>query len=84
MVSSVKLCQFLLFLTQCLAGKYGSYNKQTKQWDGLVQHLLDRVSVLPFKPSTHDFANERGGKFMLFIALFIMNNLEFISETTRA
>lgn len=27
-----------------LQGKYGSYNKQTKQWDGLVRHLLDRVS----------------------------------------
>lgn len=26
------------------AGKYGSYNKITKQWDGLVKHLLDRVS----------------------------------------
>lgn len=25
-------------------GKYGSYNKKTKQWDGLVKHLLDRVS----------------------------------------
>jgi len=25
-------------------GKYGSYNKVTKQWDGLVRHLLDRVS----------------------------------------
>lgn len=25
-------------------GKYGSYNKITKNWDGLVRHLLDRVS----------------------------------------
>jgi glutamate receptor, ionotropic, invertebrate len=24
---------------------YGSYNKDTKQWDGLVKHLLDRVSL---------------------------------------
>lgn len=23
--------------------KYGSYNKKTKKWDGLVKHLLDRV-----------------------------------------
>lgn len=22
---------------------YGSYNKKTKKWDGLVKHLLDRV-----------------------------------------
>ena len=26
-------------------GKYGSLNKETKKWDGLVKHLLDRVSV---------------------------------------
>uniref|UniRef100_A0A182U976 Glutamate receptor 1 n=1 Tax=Anopheles melas TaxID=34690 RepID=A0A182U976_9DIPT len=26
-------------------GKYGSYNKVTKKWDGLVKHLLDRVSI---------------------------------------
>jgi ionotropic glutamate receptor len=25
-------------------GKYGSYNKITKKWDGLVKYLLDRVS----------------------------------------
>lgn len=25
--------------------KYGSYNKETKTWDGLVKHLLDRVSA---------------------------------------
>lgn len=25
-------------------GKYGSLNKETKKWDGLVKHLLDRVS----------------------------------------
>ncbi|KAL7026717.1 hypothetical protein ACKWTF_005135 [Chironomus riparius] len=27
-------------------GKYGSYNKVTKQWDGLVRHLLDRKADL--------------------------------------
>ncbi|CRL04875.1 CLUMA_CG017927, isoform A [Clunio marinus] len=27
-------------------GKYGSYNKVTKQWDGLVKHLLDRKADL--------------------------------------
>ncbi|KAG5684283.1 hypothetical protein PVAND_013519 [Polypedilum vanderplanki] len=27
-------------------GKYGSYNKDTKQWDGLVRHLLDRKADL--------------------------------------
>lgn len=26
--------------------KYGSYNKKTKTWDGLVKHLLDRVSII--------------------------------------
>lgn len=25
--------------------KYGSYNKETKRWDGLVKELLDHVSV---------------------------------------
>lgn len=25
--------------------KYGGYNKVTKKWDGLVKHLLDRVST---------------------------------------
>lgn len=25
---------------------YGSYNKETKKWDGLVKHLLERVRVL--------------------------------------
>lgn len=25
-------------------GNYGSYNKDTKKWNGLVKHLLDRVS----------------------------------------
>lgn len=24
-------------------GRYGSYNKKTKQWDGLVKQLLERV-----------------------------------------
>ncbi|XP_053678386.1 glutamate receptor ionotropic, kainate 2-like [Anopheles nili] len=27
-------------------GKYGSYNKITKKWDGLVKHLLDRKADL--------------------------------------
>ncbi|XP_001655464.2 glutamate receptor ionotropic, kainate 2 [Aedes aegypti] len=27
-------------------GKYGSYNKQTKKWDGLVKYLLDRKADL--------------------------------------
>ncbi|XP_058825661.1 glutamate receptor ionotropic, kainate 2-like [Topomyia yanbarensis] len=27
-------------------GKYGSYNKATKKWDGLVKHLLDRKADL--------------------------------------
>ncbi|XP_058063457.1 glutamate receptor ionotropic, kainate 2-like [Anopheles bellator] len=27
-------------------GKYGSYNKLTKKWDGLVKHLLDRKADL--------------------------------------
>lgn len=26
--------------------KYGSYNKVTKKWDGLVKQLLDRVSKM--------------------------------------
>lgn len=34
-------------------GKYGSYNKATKQWDGLVKQLLDGVrnfsSILEFQ-----------------------------------
>lgn len=25
-------------------GRYGSYNKDTKQWDGLVRQILDGVS----------------------------------------
>lgn len=29
-------------------GKYGSLNKETKKWDGLVKHLLDRVSLVLF------------------------------------
>lgn len=31
-------------------GKYGSYNKVTKKWDGLVKHLLDRVSARHWSP----------------------------------
>lgn len=27
-------------------GKYGSYNKVTKKWDGLVKQLLDRVGLV--------------------------------------
>lgn len=27
---------------------YGSYNKDTKKWDGLVGHLLERVIILVF------------------------------------
>lgn len=27
---------------------YGSYNKETKQWNGLVRHLLDRVREKTF------------------------------------
>lgn len=30
--------------------KYGSYNKETKKWDGLVKHLLDRVSRVHSHP----------------------------------
>lgn len=26
---------------------YGSYNKETKKWNGLVKHLLDRVRQTP-------------------------------------
>lgn len=26
--------------------KHGSFNKKTKKWDGLVKHLLDRVSEI--------------------------------------
>ena len=26
-------------------GKYGSYNRVTKKWDGLVKQLLDRVNT---------------------------------------
>uniref|UniRef100_A0A1B0DDT2 Ionotropic glutamate receptor L-glutamate and glycine-binding domain-containing protein n=1 Tax=Phlebotomus papatasi TaxID=29031 RepID=A0A1B0DDT2_PHLPP len=26
-------------------GRYGSYNKVTKKWDGLVKQLLERVSI---------------------------------------
>jgi len=26
-------------------GQYGSFNKATKKWDGLVKQLLDRVSA---------------------------------------
>lgn len=26
-------------------GKYGSYDKESKQWNGLVKHLLDRVCI---------------------------------------
>ena len=25
-------------------GRYGSYNKETKKWDGLIKELLERVS----------------------------------------
>lgn len=32
--------------------KYGSYNKETKTWDGLVKHLLDRVSMVDLRVST--------------------------------
>lgn len=35
-----------IYLAVFLTGKYGSYNKMTKQWDGLVRHLLDRVSFI--------------------------------------
>lgn len=30
-------------------GKYGSYNKVTKKWDGLIKQLLDRVSLSFYK-----------------------------------
>lgn len=26
-------------------GKHGNYNPETKEWNGLIRHLLDRVSV---------------------------------------
>lgn len=28
---------------------YGSFNKQTKKWNGLVKHLLDRVNNIKEK-----------------------------------
>lgn len=30
--------------------KYGSFNKVTKKWDGLVKQLLDRVSKMLLYP----------------------------------
>lgn len=29
--------------------KYGSFNKVTKKWDGLVKQLLDRVNMLSYE-----------------------------------
>lgn len=31
---------------------YGSYNKETKKWDGLVKELLDHVSSSPYSHYT--------------------------------
>lgn len=39
-----KLLNFTFRFELVPDGKYGSYNKVTKKWDGLVKHLLDRVS----------------------------------------
>lgn len=32
---------------EVIKGKQGSYNQKTKQWDGLVKHILDRVGGFP-------------------------------------
>lgn len=38
-------------------GKYGSYNAETKKWDGLVKSLLDRVSsIIPNRRGTRDIS----------------------------
>lgn len=39
-----KLLNFKYIFELAPDGKYGSYNKVTKTWDGLVKQLLDGVS----------------------------------------
>lgn len=43
-------------------GKYGSYNKVTKKWDGLIKQLLDRVSLSFYKKKKKFQLNSRKPK----------------------
>lgn len=47
-----KILNFTYVFELAPDGRYGSYNKETKKWDGLVRELLDRVrnlKILCFK-----------------------------------
>lgn len=41
-----KILNFTYVFELAPDGKYGSYDKVTKKWDGLVRELLDRVGIL--------------------------------------
>ena len=40
---SSKNAQFLI-----IDNKYGAYDKKTSKWDGIVGHIVDRVSFFTF------------------------------------
>lgn len=40
-----KICKFKYEFRLVPKNAYGSYNAETKKWDGLVKELLDHVSV---------------------------------------
>ena len=39
-----KILQFDYKIVLVPDGRYGSYNKETKEWDGMIRELLDQVS----------------------------------------
>lgn len=44
-------------------GRYGSYNKQTKEWDGMMKELLDQKADLAIADLTITYDREQAVDF---------------------
>lgn len=46
-------------------GRYGSYNKQTKEWDGMIKELLDQKADLAIADLTITYDREQAVDFTM-------------------
>lgn len=44
-------------------GRYGGYNKQTKEWDGMIKELLDQKADLAIADLTITYDREQAVDF---------------------
>lgn len=46
-------------------GRYGSFNKETKEWDGMIKELLDQKADLAFADLTITYDREQAVDFTM-------------------